>query len=463
MIVSSESREETDSLGSILVSKERLWGAQTERSRLNFSISTERFPLDFIRAICVIKKAAARVNVEQGGLDHNKGQAIALAADEVLAGFHDGEFPLSIWQTGSGTQTHMNVNEVLANRASELMGGERGGSRRVHANDDVNRSQSTNDVFPSAMNISVVKAFHTRLLPSLKELIVALRVKSVEFQTIVKVGRTHLMDATPITLGQEFSGYVAQIEHALLHVNSALPHLCELAIGGTAVGTGLNTPPLFGRRMSEEVSILTGHTFVSSPNKFEAVANHDAHIHFHGAVKGLACSLNKIANDIRWLASGPRCGLGEITIPGNEPGSSMMPGKVNPTQCEALIMGCTQVFGNDISLSIAAASGNLELNTQKPIIIHSMLQSIRILADAIHSFSIHCVAGIQPDVKKIQHHMDQSLMQVTALTPHIGYDAAAIIAKKAQQSDGTLRDTAIGLGLVTKENYDRWMDPRIMV
>lgn len=455
-------REESDSLGRIIVPDEHLWGAQTERARLNFAISTERFPSDFINALCLVKKAAAQANSEMGILDRKKALAIVQAADEVLAGYHDSEFPLSIWQTGSGTQTHMNMNEVLANRASELLGGARGLSRKVHPNDDVNRSQSSNDVFPSAMNISVVRGYHSRLVPSLKNLLTTLRNKSREFSSIIKIGRTHLMDATPLTLGQEWSGYTTQIEHSLLHMSATLPHLYELALGGTSVGTGLNAPSGFATRAIGVIAHLTQHPFVGAPNKFEAVANHDALVHFHGSLKGLACSLYKIASDIQLLSSGPRCGFGELKLPSNEPGSSIMPGKSNPTQNEALIMGCTQVIANDVAVSFAGASGDLELNTLKPIIIHAILQSIRILSDATQSFTARCLEGVKPQVEQIGEHLERSLMLVTALTPHIGYDASAKIVDHANRDGTTLRKAAVDLGLVKPADYDRWVDPSKM-
>lgn len=456
-------REEVDSIGRIRVADEHLWGAQTERSSLNFSISTERLPPEFIYALCLVKKAAAQTNAELGVLSAEKSSAIVLAAEEVIAGYHDSEFPLSIWQTGSGTHTHMNVNEVLANRASELLGGTRGMQRRIHPNDDVNRSQSSNDVFPSAMNISVVRAYHNHLIPSLKNLLTTLRNKSSAFNSIVKIGRTHLMDATPLTLGQEWSGYIAQVEHALLHLSSNLPHLYELALGGTAVGTGLNAPPGFAERVAKKIASLTQHPFVSAPNKFEAVANHDALVHFHGALKGLACSLYKIASDIQLLSSGPRCGLGELFLPENEPGSSIMPGKVNPTQNEALIMGCTQVMANDLAVSLAGASGDLELNTQKPLIIYSVLQSIRILADGTQSFNSHCIEGVKANTRQIHQNVERSLMLVTVLTPHIGYDTSAQIVEQATREGTTLREAAVGRGLVKAEDFDRWVDPTKMI
>lgn len=456
-------RSESDSMGNILVPHSHLWGAQTERSRLHFAISSERFSTDFIHALCIVKKAAAITNSKLGVLNTEKANAIIKAADEVLSGAHPDEFPLSIWQTGSGTQTNMNMNEVLANRASELLGGERGKNRKVHPNDDVNRSQSSNDVFPSAMNISAALAFRSRLRPCLETLLATLRGKATEFKSIIKVGRTHLMDATPLTLGQEFSGYASQIEHALQHLESALPHLSELALGGTAVGTGLNAPPGFGLKASEEISQMTRHPFISAPNKFEAVATHDSLVYFHGAIKGLAVSLNKIANDIRWMASGPQCAIGEIELPENEPGSSIMPGKINPTQCEALIMGCTLVFGNDVNIGIAASSGNFELNTGKPLIIHCLLQSITVLSDCTRSFTTYCLRGIRPRTERIEQHLKHSLMLVTALAPHIGYDACAKIAQLAHLESIPLKDAATRLKLVTPDDFDEWVAPRRMI
>jgi fumarate hydratase class II len=447
-------RVERDSFGPIDVPAERLWGAQTQRSLEHFRISTERMPRPLIRALLIVKRAAARVNASLGVLPAATAEAIAAAADEALAGRHDAEFPLSIWQTGSGTQTNMNVNEVLANRASELLGGTRGEGRRVHPNDDVNRSQSSNDVFPTAMSVAAAEAVMHDLLPALDRLQATLADKSAAFADVVKIGRTHLQDATPLTLGQEFSGYVAQLAHARRHVEAALPHLFELAIGGTAVGTGLAAPPGFGARMAADVAAATGLPFVGAPNKFEALAAHDALVALHGALKGLAAALTKIANDVRLLASGPRAGLGEITIPENEPGSSIMPGKVNPTQCEALAMAAAQVMGNDVAVAIGGASGHFELNVYKPLIIHNVLQSLRLLADAMASFDEHCARGIEPDRARIAELVERSLMLVTALSPRIGYDKAAQIAKKAHREGTTLRAAALALGHVTAEEFD---------
>jgi fumarate hydratase class II len=456
-------RIEKDTFGPIEVPADKLWGAQTQRSLTNFKISGERMPLALVRALALVKKAAAMVNLDLRTLDPKKGQAIIQAADEVLAGKHDDEFPLVVWQTGSGTQTNMNMNEVLANRASEILGGERGEARLVHPNDDVNRGQSSNDVFPTAMHVAAVTSVKEQLLPSVGRLEKALADKSEAFRAIVKIGRTHLQDAVPLTLGQEFSGYVAQLRHGLAHVEASLPHLCELALGGTAVGTGLNAHPEYAVRVAAKLAELTGHPFVTAPNKFEALAANDALVHAHGALKTVAASLTKIANDIRWLACGPRCGIGEITIPENEPGSSIMPGKVNPTQCEAVTMLAAQVMGNDVAVNIGGASGNFELNVYKPLIIHNYLQSVRLLADGSDSLREHCVAGIEPNRERIQQNLDNSLMLVTALNPHIGYDNAAKIAKTAHKQGKTLKQTAIDLGLVTAEQFDAWVRAEKMV
>jgi fumarate hydratase class II len=450
-------RIERDTFGDIEVPAARLWGAQTQRSLEHFRISGERMPRELTRALALVKRACATVNQALGELDSTQAGAIVAAADEVLAGRHDEEFPLVVWQTGSGTQSNMNMNEVLANRASELLGGERGGKRKVHPNDAVNRGQSSNDVFPTAMYVAAVEAVERRGIPALRHLRETLAQKSKDFGGIVKIGRTHLQDATPLTLGQEFSGYVAQLDHGIAHLEAALPHLRELAIGGTAVGTGLNAHPEFGERVAAELSRLTGLGFVSAPNKFEALAAHDGLVHAHGALKTIAASLVKIANDIRWLASGPRSGLGEITIPENEPGSSIMPGKVNPTQCEALTMACAQVFGNDVAVNFAGASGNFELNVYKPVLIHNFLQSARLLADGAASFDEHCAQGIAPDEERIAELVARSLMLVTALAPHIGYDRAAEIAKKAHREGTTLREAALALGHVGSGDFDRWV------
>src|ERR1700710_817656 len=455
-------RTEKDTFGPIAVPAERLWGAQTQRSLQNFDISGERQPREIIRALAQIKRSSAVVNHLLGLLDQQKAAAIGAEADEVLAGQHDGEFPLVVWQTGSGTQTNMNVNEVLANRASELLGGARGEGRLVHPNDDVNKSQSSNDVFPTAMHVAAVEAIRNRLLPSLMKLKASLAAKSADFMDIVKIGRTHLQDATPLTLGQEFSGYVAQLEQADRHLHGALPHLCELALGGTAVGTGLNAPAGYAEKVAAELARLTGLPFVTAPNKFEAMASVDALVHAHGALKTLAASVNKIANDVRWLASGPRSGIGELSIPENEPGSSIMPGKVNPTQSEAVTMLAAQVFGNDVAINIGGASGNFELNVFRPMVAHTFLQSVRLLADGMVSFNDHCAVGIEPNRARIAELVSRSLMLVTALNPHIGYDKAAQIAKKAHKEGTSLREAAIASGHVTAEQFDAWVRPENM-
>jgi fumarate hydratase class II len=456
-------RIERDTFGPIEVPADRLWGAQTQRSLTHFKISGERMPVPLLRALALVKKACAQVNVELGVLDEKKGKVIAEAADEVLAGRHDGEFPLVVWQTGSGTQTNMNVNEVLANRASELLGGERGEHRLVHPNDDVNKGQSSNDVFPTAMSVAAYSEIKERLIPAAEHLRQALHAKAEGFREVVKIGRTHLQDATPLTLGQEFSGYVSQLDHSGEHLLAALGHVRELALGGTAVGTGLNAHPEFGWRVAERIAQLTGHPFVTAPNKFEALAAHDALVHAHGALKTLAAALFKIADDIRWLASGPRSGLGEITIPENEPGSSIMPGKVNPTQSEAMTMLCAQVMGNDAAVNIGGLSGKFELNVYKPLIVFNVLWSVRLLTDGCDSFREHCASGIEANLPRIKDNLEKSLMLVTALNPHIGYDNAAKIAKTAHKTGKTLKETAVELGLVTAEQFDEWVKPEDMV
>jgi fumarate hydratase class II len=458
-----KTRIERDSLGEIAVPAERLWGAQTQRSLQNFRISSERMPLELIHALARVKRACAVVNGRLGLLDERKSRAIIEAADEIIGGKRDAEFPLVVWQTGSGTQTNMNLNEVLANRASELLGGERGEKRFVHPNDEVNKGQSSNDVFPTAMHVAALQALTGRLIPSLRQLRETLLAKSRAFDDIVKIGRTHLQDATPLTLGQEFSGYVSQLDHGIAHVEAALPHLSELALGGTAVGTGLNTHPEFGPRVAQELARSTGLPFISAPNKFEALAANDALVHAHGALKTVAASLMKIANDIRWLASGPRSGIGELRIPENEPGSSIMPGKVNPTQSEALTMLCCQVLGNDVAVNIGGAMGNFELNVFKPMIIHNLLQSARLLADGVLSFNDNCAVGIEPDRERIEELLAQSLMLVTALNPHIGYDKAAQIAQKAHKEGTTLKQAAVALGYVTAQQFDQWVRAEDMV
>ncbi|WP_337883140.1 class II fumarate hydratase [Chromobacterium haemolyticum] len=456
-------RIEHDSFGDIEVPANALWGAQTQRSLGHFAISNETMPQELILALAQVKRAAALTNRELGKLPANKADAVVAAADEVLAGKHPDAFPLSVWQTGSGTQTNMNMNEVLANRASELLGGERGPGRLVHPNDDVNRGQSSNDIYPTAMHVAAARAVHDRLLPTLSRLRAALVDKAAAFADIVKIGRTHLQDATPLTLGQELSGWVDQLEQAEHAVRAALPGLYQLAVGGTAVGTGLNTHPEFGPRVAAELNRACGLPFVSAGNKFAALAGHDALVHSHGALKQLATALIKIANDIRWLASGPRSGLGELLIPENEPGSSIMPGKVNPTQCEAMTMLCCQVLGNDVALSIGAASGNFELNVFKPLIAHNFQQSVRLLADGMDSLNHHCVRGMQANRPRIEQLLEQSLMLVTALNPHIGYDKAAAIAKLAHANGGTLKQAALELGYVTAEQFDQWVDPKAMI
>jgi fumarate hydratase class II len=456
-------RTEHDSFGAIEVPADRLWGAQTQRSLEHFAISGERMPEELVLALATVKSACAHVNRDLGLLAADKTSAIIAAAEEVLFGRHDHEFPLSVWQTGSGTQTNMNMNEVLANRASELLGGERGPKRRVHPNDDVNLGQSSNDVFPTAMHVAAVLGIIRTLLPALAHLRATLNEKSGAFADIVKIGRTHLQDATPVTLGQEFSGYVAQLDHATAVINAALPSLYPLAIGGTAVGTGLNTHPEFGDRVAAELARSIGLPFVGAANKFAALAAHDGLVAAHGALKTLAVALTKIANDIRWLASGPRCGIGEISIPENEPGSSIMPGKINPTQCEAMTMLCAQVMGNDVAIGIGAAAGNFELNVYKPLIAHNLLQSVRLLADGMVSFDTHCVRGIDARREHIAELLERSLMLVTALAPHIGYDRAAEIAKKAHHDGTTLREAALALGNVTAADFDRWVRPSEMV
>jgi len=456
-------RIERDTFGPIEVPADRLWGAQTQRSLQHFKISGERMPRALIHALALVKKAATLVNLDLKGLPEAKAGAIVAACDEVLAGRHDDEFPLVVWQTGSGTQSNMNMNEVLANRASEILGGPRGEERLVHPNDDVNKGQSSNDVFPTAMSVAAVDALRSHVVPALAALRDALREKAEAFRDIPKIGRTHLQDATPLTLGQEFSGYVSQLDHGLAHVEASLPHLLELALGGTAVGTGLNAHPEFGARVAARLADLSGHPFVTGPNKFEALAANDALVHAHGALKTVAASLNKIANDVRWLASGPRCGIGELTIPENEPGSSIMPGKVNPTQAEAVTMAAAQVMGSDVAVNIGGMSGNFELNVFKPVVIFNFLMSCRLIADGSESFREHCVVGIEPNRERLRENLENSLMLVTALNPHIGYDNAAKIAKTAHKTGKTLKQTAIDLGLVTAEQFDQWVKPEKMV
>ncbi len=458
-----ETRIEYDSLGAVEVPADRYYGAQTARSLHHFSIGKEKMPLEVVYALAIVKKAAAIVNAELGLLPAFKRDFIVQAADEILAGKLDEHFPLYVWQTGSGTQTNMNVNEVIANRAIEIAGGKLGSKDPIHPNDDVNKSQSSNDVFPTAMHIAAVQQIHQKLLPAVTALRDTLAAKAAEFQDIIKIGRTHLMDATPLTLGQEFSGYAQQLTLALERIDQGLQRLYDLAIGGTAVGTGLNTHPEWAERMAAKIAELTGYPFRSAPNKFEALAAHDAIVFAHGALKTLAASLMKIANDIRWMASGPRCGLAEIFIPANEPGSSIMPGKVNPTQSEAMTMVCAQVFGNDATINFAGSSGNFELNVFKPVMIYNMLQSIWILADACTSFNRYCAVGIRPNKERLQYYVENSLMLVTALNPYIGYDNAAKIAKYAYEKNLSLKQAAVELGILTAEEFDRIVRPEKMI
>ena len=461
-------RKENDSFGIIEVPAGRLWGAQTQRSLEHFHISSERMPVEIIMALAEIKRACAQTNRDLGLLSDAKADAIMQAAGEVLAGQHKDEFPLSVWQTGSGTQSNMNMNEVLANRASELLGGARGTARKIHPNDEVNLGQSSNDIFPTAMHVAAVVGIQHKLLPALRALRATLKLKSDSYADIIKIGRTHLQDATPLTLGQEFSGYVAQLHLAESLLLAALTPLYELAVGGTAVGTGLNTHAEFGERVAAEMARSSAVRFdneipfKSAANKFAALAAHDALVAAHGALKTLAVALMKIANDIRWLASGPRSGLGEISIPENEPGSSIMPGKINPTQCEALTMLCCQVFGNDVAITVGGASGNFELNVFKPLIAHNFSQSVRLLADGIATFEEYCVRGIEANHEHIAELMERSLMLVTALTPHIGYDRAAEIAKRAHHDGSTLKQAALELGYVTEQNFEHWVRPADM-
>lgn len=458
-----EFRVETDSMGQIKVPKDKYYGAQTARSLMNFKIGGDRFPRELIRAFGILKKAAALTNKDLGLLPADKADLIIQAADEVIEGKLDAHFPLVVWQTGSGTQTNMNANEVISNKAIEISGGILGSKKPIHPNDDVNKAQSSNDTFPTAMHIATVEEIHRKLIPMITKLRDALEKKSEEFRSIIKIGRTHLMDAVPLTLGQEFSGYVQMLTNGIERINSSLPRLYELALGGTAVGTGLNTHPAFALKAAEKISELTGKPFISARNKFEALATHDALVEFHGVLKTLAASLMKIANDVRWLGSGPRCGLGEIHLPENEPGSSIMPGKVNPTQSEAMTMVCTQVFGNDVAVNFGGASGNFELNVFKPVIIFNVLNSIRLLSDACESFTDNCVVGIEANENNIKKHLENSLMLVTALNPHIGYDNAAKVAKKAHAENKTLKEAAVELGLLTNEKFDELVRPENMI
>ncbi len=456
-------RIERDTMGEMKVPADRYYGCQTARSLVNFKIGTERMPRELIRAMGILKKAAALTNKDLGLLADDLCKAICDAADEVIEGKLDDHFPLVVWQTGSGTQTNMNTNEVISNRAIEMLGGEMGSKKPVHPNDHVNMSQSSNDTFPTAMSIAAVEQIHQRLLPSLATLRDTLKEKAEKFQAIIKIGRTHLMDATPLTLGQEFSGYTQQLTNGIERIESTLPKLAELALGGTAVGTGLNTKKGYDEKVAAKISELTGLPFKTAPNKFESLAAHDAMVMTSGALKTVACSLMKIANDVRWLASGPRCGLGEILIPENEPGSSIMPGKVNPTQCEAMTMVAAQVIGNDTAVNVGGSMGNFELNVFKPVIIYNLLQSVRLLADACDSFNEHCAVGIEPNEKRIDELLHKSLMLVTALNRKIGYDNAAKIAKTAHKNGTTLKEEAINLGLLTAEEFDQTVDPTKMI
>jgi fumarate hydratase class II len=456
-------RIERDTMGEMQVPADKYYGCQTARSLQNFKIGGETMPRELIRALGILKKAAAQANLALGLLPAPLCEAICAAADEVIAGVLDAHFPLVVWQTGSGTQTNMNANEVISNRAIELLGGELGSKKPVHPNDHVNMSQSSNDTFPTAMSIAAAEAITHRLIPALEALHAALAQKSAAFGHLIKIGRTHLMDATPLTLGQEFSGYAQQIAYGVERVQQTLPRLMELALGGTAVGTGLNTKKGYAELAAAKIAAITGLPFTSAPNKFEALAAHDAMVMTHGALKTVACSCMKIANDIRWLGSGPRCGIGELNLPENEPGSSIMPGKVNPTQSEAMTMVAAQVLGNDVTVNIAGASGNFELNVFKPVIIYNVLQSVRLLADAAESFREHCVEGIEANERNLQRHLENSLMLVTALNRHIGYDNAARIAKAAHHNGTTLREEALKSGLLTEAQFDAAVDPGKMI
>ena len=458
-----QTRAETDSMGEVQVPADKYWGAQTQRSFENFKIGTEKMPLPLIRALGVQKKAAAMTNMELGALDQKLAKAIIQASEEVMSGKLNDHFPLVVWQTGSGTQTNMNINEVVSNRAIEILGGAMGSKKPVHPNDHVNMGQSSNDTFPTVMHIAAVEQMHHALIPALEHLHSALQKKSVEFKDIIKIGRTHLQDATPVTLGQEFSGYATQVRYGVERVKSCLPRLSQLAQGGTAVGTGLNCKKGFAELFSRHVSTITDIPFSTAENKFEAMAAHDAIVEASGAANTIACSLMKIANDIRLLGSGPRCGIGEIHLPENEPGSSIMPGKVNPTQSEAMTMVCTQVMGNHTTISIAGSNGHFELNVFKPVLIYNLLQSIRLLADACNSFTDNCIVGIDPNLDRIKKLLDDSLMLVTALNPVIGYDNAAKIAKKALRENKTLKEVAIELKLLTAEQFDKAVRPEDMI
>jgi fumarate hydratase, class II len=459
----ADTRTETDTFGPIEVPASRYWGAQTERSRRNFRIGEETMPMPMIRALALVKRVAAEVNRELDLIDERRASAIVAAAEEIMSGKLDGNFPLVVWQTGSGTQSNMNVNEVIANRGNEILGGKRGAHAPLHPNDHVNKSQSSNDAFPTAMRIAAVRELTERLIPALERLHGALAEKAETFRPIVKIGRTHLQDAVPLTLGQEFSGYAAQVENGIARIRDAMRPLFAIAQGGTAVGTGLNAPPHFGELFAARLAALSGLPFESAPNKFEALAAHDAEVFLHGALTAMATGLFKIADDVRLLGSGPRCGLGELLLPENEPGSSIMPGKVNPTQSEAMTMVCCQVLGNHSTITMAASRGHLELNVYKPVIAHALLQSIRLIGDAAQSFAEHCVDGIRPDTARIAELVEKSLMLVTALAPTIGYDKAAAIAKAAHANGTTLREAAVRLGHVTADEFDALVQPQAMV
>ncbi len=456
-------RKESDTMGVLEVPADKYWGAQTQRSLQNFTIGGQLMPIEVIRAFAILKKAAANVNAALGVLPPEKAEIIGKVCDEIIAGQHDAHFPLVVWQTGSGTQSNMNVNEVISNRAIELLGGEMGSKKPIHPNDDVNKSQSSNDTFPTAMHIAAYQILVNETIPKVRALAQTLAEKSEAFIKIVKIGRTHLQDATPLTLGQEFSGYVTQLYNGIKAIENALPRLAELALGGTAVGTGLNAPKGYAEKVAAEIAKLTNLPFVTAPNKFEALASHDALVEAHGALKRLAVSLMKIANDIRLLGSGPRSGIGELLLPENEPGSSIMPGKVNPTQAEAMTMVCAQVIGNDTAITVGGMNGHLELNVFKPVIIYNFINSARLLADAADSFNKNCALGIEPNLPFIQKHLENSLMLVTSLNPHIGYDKAAQIAKKAHKEGLTLKEAAIQLGYLTAEQFDLWVRPEEMV
>ena len=455
-------RIEKDTMGEMQVPRDAYWAAQTQRSIQNFAIGQETMPYEITRGFSYLKKSVALVNKELGLLDATKADAIASAADDMLAGKLDGNYPLVVWQTGSGTQSNMNNNEVLANRATEILGGDFRVEKLVHPNDDVNKSQSSNDTYPTALHVAAVISVEEQVLPAIAKLRDTLAEKSAKFESVVKIGRTHLQDATPITLGQEISGWVEMLNKCEKMAKDSLEAVRELALGGTAVGTGLNAHPELGQRVAKKLSQLTGHDFITAPNKFHALTSHDALVYAHGALKALAADMMKIANDVRWLASGPRCGIGEIEIPANEPGSSIMPGKVNPTQAEAVTMVTCQVFGNDVAISMGASQGNFELNVYKPVIAYNFLQSCRLLADSIVSFNDHCAVGLEPVADKIDHFLHDSLMLVTALNPHIGYDNAAKIAKTAHANKSTLKETAIELGLLSAEEFDKYVVPENM-